>query len=87
MVLGGVGWDRKEFSESNLHVCGKNDTKIVVYNVKRCTENGREKNSCTIGFSTKPYDTNYLRSSEDRFLIVLVSSRLERLNLIVFLLG
>ena len=43
MVLGGVGWDRKEFSESNLHVCGKNDTKIVVYNMEKCTEKGRKK--------------------------------------------
>ena len=58
MVLGGVGWDRKEFSESNLHVCGKNDTKIVVYNMRRCTKKkGSEKikefenktaNSCII---------------------------------------
>ena len=31
MVLGGVGWDRKEFPESNLHVYGKDDTKIVIY--------------------------------------------------------
>ena len=36
MVLGGVGWD----SESNLHVCGKDDTKIVVYNMGRCTKKG-----------------------------------------------
>ena len=36
MVLGGVGWDRKEFPESNLHVYGKDDTKIVVYNMGRC---------------------------------------------------
>ena len=31
MVLGGVGWDRKEFPESNLHVYGKDDTKIIIY--------------------------------------------------------
>ena len=40
MVLGGVGWDRKEFSESNLHVYGRDDTKIVVYNMRRCTKKG-----------------------------------------------
>ena len=31
MVLEGVGWNRKEFSESNLYVYGKDDTKIVIY--------------------------------------------------------
>ena len=40
MVLGGAGWDKKEFPESNLHVCGKDDTKIVVYNMGRCTKKG-----------------------------------------------
>ena len=45
MVLGGVGWDRKEFSESNLHVCGRDDTKIVIYSMGRCTKKGdRGKN-------------------------------------------
>ena len=42
MVLGGAGWDRKESPESNLHVCGKDDTKIVVYNMERCTKKGRK---------------------------------------------
>ena len=44
MVLGGAGWDRKEFPESNLHMCGKDDTKIVVYNMGRCTKRGIGKN-------------------------------------------
>ena len=48
MVLGGVGWDRKEFSESNLHVYGRDDTKIMVYSMeikkKRGEEIIREKN-------------------------------------------
>ena len=52
MVLGGAGWDRKESPESNLHVCGKDDTKIVVYNMGRCTKKGEKENqdgnSCTI---------------------------------------
>ena len=30
MIMGDVGWDKKEFLESNLHVYGKDDTKIVV---------------------------------------------------------
>ena len=33
MILGGVGWDKKEFLESNLHVHGGDDTKIVVYSI------------------------------------------------------
>ena len=38
MVLGGVGWDKKEFPESNLYVCGRDDTKIIVYNMGKCTK-------------------------------------------------
>ena len=38
MVLGGVGWDRKEFSESNLHVYGRDNTKIAVYSMGKCTK-------------------------------------------------
>ena len=46
MVLRGVEWDRKEFSESNLHVCGRNDTKIRVYNMERwLKERGQKKRS------------------------------------------
>ena len=71
MVLGGAGWDKKESSKSNLHVYGKDDIKIIVYNMKRCTEKRKKKrtdwNSCTISFSTKPYDTNYLSYSKYRF--------------------
>ena len=52
MVLGGAGWDRKESPESNLHVCVKDDTKIVLYNMGRCTKKEEEENqdcnSCTI---------------------------------------
>ena len=48
MVLGGIGWDNKEFSESNLHVCGKDNTKIVVYSMGRCTKKGdRKRNQAT----------------------------------------
>ena len=34
MVFGGVGWDRKEFPKSILHVYGKDDTKIIVHNME-----------------------------------------------------
>ena len=43
MVLGGVGWDRKEFPESDLHVCGRDDAKIIVYNMERWLKEGTQK--------------------------------------------
>ena len=42
MVLGGVGWDRKEFLEFNLHVYGRDDTKIIVYSMERNKKRGRK---------------------------------------------
>ena len=42
MVMGGVGWDKKEFLESNLHVYGEDDNRIIVYNMERwLKERGR----------------------------------------------
>ena len=29
-------WDREKLPEPNLHVYGKNDTKIMIYNMRRC---------------------------------------------------
>ena len=34
MVLGGIGWDKKKFLESNLHVYGGDDNRIIVYNME-----------------------------------------------------
>ena len=45
MILGSAEWDRREFSESNLHVCDRDDTKTRVYNMKRCTKRGDWKKS------------------------------------------
>ena len=45
MVQGGVRWDRKKLSEPNLHVYGKDDTKIMVYNVGRPPKRGDRKTS------------------------------------------
>ena len=45
MVLGGVGRNKKEFPESNLHVYGRDDTKIVVYSMKDVLKRGSEKKS------------------------------------------
>ena len=41
-ILGGVGWDRKGSPESNLHVCGEDDTKRAIYNIEECIEKGSE---------------------------------------------
>ena len=41
MFLEGVGWDRK----SNLYVYGKDDTKIVIYSMERCTKRKKKKSS------------------------------------------
>ena len=82
MVLGDAGWDRKESPESNLHVCGKDDIKIIVYNMERCTK--KEKDDFwELLYSlnlNKTIRKNYLSCSEDRFLMVLVSNRPETLN-------
>ena len=43
MVLGGVGWDKKKFIESNLHVYGGDDIKVVVYNMGRWPKKSREE--------------------------------------------
>ena len=45
MVLGGVGWDMKEFPESNLHVYDRYDTKIVVYSMEDVLKRKVEKKS------------------------------------------
>ena len=45
MVLGGVERDKNEFPESNLHVYDKDDSKIVIYSMGRCTKKGEEKSS------------------------------------------
>ena len=37
-------WDKEKLPEPNLHVCGEDDTKIMVYNMKGWpTENGGKK--------------------------------------------
>ena len=37
-------WDREKLPEPNLHVCGEDDTKIVVYNMRRWPKERRPKN-------------------------------------------
>ena len=45
MVLGGVGWNKKEFLESNLHVYDGDDTKIIVYSMGRWPKEKDQKKS------------------------------------------
>ena len=40
---GGVGWDNKGFLESNLHMYGRDDTQIMVYNMERWPKDGDQK--------------------------------------------
>ena len=35
--------DRKEFLESNLHVYGRDDTKIIIYNMEKWLKEGGYK--------------------------------------------
>ena len=39
-----MGWDREKLPEPNLHVCGEDDTKIMVYNMRRWPMEGGSKN-------------------------------------------
>ena len=41
-VLVGVGWDRRELLELNLHMYGRDDTRIIVYNMEEWPEIERE---------------------------------------------
>ena len=42
-VQGDVGWDRKKFSEPNLHVYDMDDIEIMVYNMRRSPRKGKGK--------------------------------------------
>ena len=36
-------WDKEKLPEPNLHVYGKDDTKVMVYNMRKWPKKGREK--------------------------------------------
>ena len=42
MALGSVRWDRNELSEFSLHMCGRDSTKVEIYNMERCTKKREE---------------------------------------------
>ena len=37
-------WDREKLPEPNLHMYGKDDTKIIVYNMRKWPRTGAGKN-------------------------------------------
>ena len=43
-IQGGVRWDSEKLLEPNLHVCGEDHTKIMVYNMRRWPTEGGLKN-------------------------------------------
>ena len=36
-------WDREKLPEPNLHVYGEDDTKIMIYNIRRWPKKGRSE--------------------------------------------
>ena len=63
-------------------MCGKDDTKIAIYNLKECTES--EIKNWYIQFMSwrKPYETNNLVCSEDKFnnLVCVILSWIVKFN-------
>ena len=90
MVMESARWDRNEFSESNLHVYGRDDTKAGIYNMERCTKK-KKGEGLELLYNFIIQQNHIIRTTKSipriDFLISLVSNRLEPLNLIVFLLG
>ena len=41
----GVRWDRKKLPEPTLHVYGKDNTKIMIYSMRRSPKKGDQKNT------------------------------------------
>ena len=44
-VQGDVGWDKKKLPEPNLHMVSKDDTQIMVYNMRRWPRKRDRKNA------------------------------------------
>ena len=57
MVLRDARWDRKESPKSNLHVCDKDDTKIVIYSPEECIEKKGEKKKLLYNLCLEENDT------------------------------
>ena len=97
MVLWRVGWDKKEFLESNLHVYGEDDTKIIIYNMERwlkgktLEKHQREKTvwNNPLNTSNRVHQQDIITSSssrvEDHFFLSYLCSMLLILQLLWFL--
>ena len=85
-VPGSVGWDRKGSPKSNLHVCGEDDTKRVVYNREECIKKIRIGTSKQWMLRRKSYEIKNLACFKDKLIVISVLIHLETLSLIVFLL-
>ena len=54
----GVRWDRKKSPEPNLHVCGEDDIKRAVYNMKESIDEERWGYQKQKILRRKPYEPN-----------------------------
>ena len=70
-VPGGVGWDRKGSPESNLHVCGEDDTKRAVYNMEECAKK-KIGTSKRIVPRRKSYEIKNWACFKEKLIIILV---------------
>ena len=84
-VLRSVGRDKKGSPESNLHVCGEDDTKKAVYNMEEYIER-KIRTSKQVMLRRKSYEIKNLACFKDKLIIIFVLIHLETLSLIVFLL-
>ena len=84
-VSGSVGWDRKGSPESNLHVCGEDDTKRAVYNMEECIER-KIRTSKQVTLRGKPYEIKNLACFKEKLIVIFVLIHLKTLSLIVVLL-
>ena len=67
-----VGWDRRGFPESNLHVCGEDDTKRAVYNREECIKEKGIGTSKQLILRRKSYEKKNLACFKDKLIIIFV---------------
>ena len=68
----GVRWDRKRSSKPNIHVCGEDDIKRAVYNMKKSIEGGGSEHQKTKSTQKKALRTKELNLFQKKKLIVIV---------------
>ena len=67
-------------------MCGKDDTKRAVYNMKECIEKKGIGTSKQVTPRGKPYEIKNLACFNDKLIVKFVLIHLETLSLIIFLL-